>query len=51
MFKSYATKKDTPNRRARKNLRNSVFQFNRKIAKTQRKAARLARRENEANNQ
>lgn len=44
MLKSYPTKKDTPQRMARKHIRREVFLHNQKMKKLQRKAARLARK-------
>lgn len=43
-YQSYAKWTDTPSRKTRKGLRSSVFIANKKMAKAQRKAARLARR-------
>jgi hypothetical protein len=44
-YKSYADKKTTPSRMARKRARGDVFRFNRSSAKAERKARRLARRQ------
>jgi hypothetical protein len=44
-FKSYGTRKSTPSRMARKHVRREVFIFNKKLSKTRRKLARLARKE------
>ena len=46
-YKSYATKKDTKSRLARKQARRGVFVFNKKAAKLRRKARRLARHSQE----
>jgi hypothetical protein len=43
-YKSYGKSKGTPSRKTRKGLRNSVFIANKKMAKVQRKEARLARK-------
>ena len=43
-YKSYGTKAETPSRMARKHMRRDVFVTNKKMAKAQRKAARLARK-------
>ncbi len=43
-YKSYAKSVDTPSRKTRKGLRNSVFIANKKMAKMARKAARLERK-------
>lgn len=46
-YKSYPTKVVTPSRMARKHMRQAVFIANKKMAKAQRKANRLARRQYE----
>lgn len=46
-YKSYGTVKSTPSRMARKHMRQVVFLFNKKAAKAQRKANRLARKQYE----
>jgi len=43
-FKSYATKKTTPQRMTRKRMRRDVFMNNKKLTKVARKAARLERK-------
>lgn len=43
-YKSYGNQKSTKSRMARKHMRREVFVANKKMAKTRRKAARLARR-------
>jgi len=43
-YKSYAKFADTPSRKTRKGMRNSVFVANKKMAKAIRKANRLERK-------
>lgn len=43
-FKAYGKKIGTPSRKNRKGLRNSVFTYNKKTAKAERKARRLERK-------
>jgi hypothetical protein len=43
-MQSYATKKTTPSRMARKQARRGVFMVNKKAKRTQRKAERLSRK-------
>lgn len=47
-YKPYPKEKDTASRMARKHMRREVFVSNKKIAKTQKKIARLERRQKEA---
>jgi len=46
-YKSYAKKKDTPQRMSRKHARSGTFLANAKMARTARKARRLARQAQE----
>jgi hypothetical protein len=43
-YQSYGNRKSTPSRKTRKGMRNTVFVANKKMAKAQRKAARLERK-------
>lgn len=43
-YKAYGNQKSTPSRMARKHSRQEVFLFNKKLAPTKRKAARLKRK-------
>ena len=49
-FKPYPTKKTVPSRLTRKGARREVFLFNKKLSKTRKKAARLARQQEQTEN-